>query len=77
MAEDGNRSSLASCRLLFDPDGGRDPMAPLRGPKLWEGSGCCFRCRVGFRGFIFCFVWRVNGWCPLSGLVAIMRLLMR
>ena len=28
-------------------------MAPLRGPKLWEGSGRCFRCRVGFRGFIF------------------------
>ena len=28
-------------------------MAPLRGPKLWEGSGCCFRCRVGFRGFVF------------------------
>lgn len=53
MAEDGNRSSLASCRLLFDPDGGRDLMTPLRGPKLWEGSGRCFRCRVGFRGFVF------------------------
>ena len=71
MAEDGNRSSLASCRLLFDPDGGRGLMAPLRGPKFREGSGRCFRCRVGFRGFVF-FLLCVEGEWVVSAVLVLL-----